>query len=1460
STVGVDNNCDLSLNDIDANASDKVDFYRDQDGDGYSVNTTAKFCAGTSNAGYISNLSNPADCDDSRAGVNPGAAEVCDAGNTDEDCDGKADDQDLQGATGKTTFYADSDGDGYTGSSSAQFCDMPASGYEAANDGDCDDANASVNPGAAEVCDSSNVDEDCDGKADDQDLQGATGKTAFYADSDGDGYTGSSSAQFCDMPASGYEAANDGDCNDANASVNPGAAETCNGIDDDCVGGIDNGLTFVDYYLDADQDTYGTGSATSSCSVIAGRATRGGDCDDGRADVFPGAAEVCDAGNTDEDCDGKADDLDLQGATGKTTFYADSDGDGYTGSSSAQFCDMPASGYEGANDGDCNDSNASVNPGAAEVCDAGNTDEDCDGLADNADSSATGKTNWYADADGDTYGAGTAISACDATGTQVANNADCNDSNAAIKPGADEICDGIDQNCDGAIDNGLTQYTYYRDQDTDGFGDENTTVSTCSSSAPAGYVSNLLDCNDALVTYGDDDEDGFGAGAPTPCGVGNDDDCDDGNDTRNPNGVELCSNLPVDNDCDGSVLETEATDRATFYRDADGDGYTGSTTGQFCTAPAGYESTNEGDCNDNSTAVRPGAVENCLNLGTDNDCDGVNNDAEAVDATEYYADADNDGFGNGESDAVRSCSALNGFVTNGTDANDNLVTYGDDDGDGFGAGSMTPDGSPFNSDCNDGDDTIYPGALENCANLGVNNDCDGQNDAAEAVDSVSYYVDGDQDGFGAGAATKSCSAIAGSVTNNADCDDAQTTYGDADGDGFGAGAKTACGVSNNSDCDDSKLLYADTDGDGVGAGSPVACGVQSNNDNCPSAANADHANCDTDAQGNACDGDDDDDAVGDSDDAFPCNATSSVANGTLNPTQLAAFLAGASGVQVDAGGMTPAQLIAVADGASAIAANGIFGTFTITKDLSALRITAILDKVQVGSFFTGGANVTIDATGMNPGQLSAVAADIAAVNTVENLTLTSATLPGDITALVSKTPSGEATIVASGMSDAQLAASISGPNSVSVTGSEVMGAGLTPAQIAELTGSLAATGTSVQFNTAGMTPDQQQAVNDSLAALAAANGGVNPYCDTTDNDLDTYYGDACTAALDDCDDSSPAAYPGAVENCLNDGVDNDCDGEASSDAEAIDSTSYFVDGDSDGAGAGTATKSCTAIAGSVTNNTDCNDANALLTLPIAYFVDGDNDGYGSTATASFCQLAPPAGYAASNTDCNDANASISPGDAEVCNSIDDDCDGSADDGLTFLNYYVDGDADGYGAGAATSSCAPISGSVTSAGDCDDGNASINPSRSETCNGIDDNCNSSIDEGVQTAFYADADNDGAGDPATMQLACSAPAGYVTSSNDQCPSNGTLVSALTYYSDIDGDGAGNPSDTISSCSNTPPSGYVATAGDGCPGDANKTAPGACGCGVADTDSDGDGVANCNDGCPNDPNKLSPGTCGC
>lgn len=173
------------------------------------------------------------------------------------------------------------------------------------------------------------------------------------------------------------------------------------------------------------------------------------DCDDDNTAVFPGAEEICDG--LDNDCDEEVD----NGATDATFWYPDADADTYGDlSGEVSACEAPLGHVADATD--CDDTRAEVNPAAAEICNAG-VDDDCDGLADDADDNidlSTGVT-WWADADADGFGAGAPARACEVPSGGADNEADCDDTSADTYPGAAEICDGLDNSCEGVVDEGV---------------------------------------------------------------------------------------------------------------------------------------------------------------------------------------------------------------------------------------------------------------------------------------------------------------------------------------------------------------------------------------------------------------------------------------------------------------------------------------------------------------------------------------------------------------------------------------------------------------------------------------------------------------------------------------------------------------------------------------------------------------------------------------------------------------------------------------------------------------------------------------------------------------------------------------------------------------------------------------------------------------------------------------------
>ena len=205
-------------------------------------------------------------------------------------------------------FYADADGDGFGDDRTAELRCAAKAG-QVAQAGDCRDDDDGIHPTASEVCDT--ADNDCDGKTDDADdsVDLATGAT-FYVDSDSDGFgKAGSSTRACAKPA-GY-AENSTDCNDGLATVNPGAKEVCDQVDNDCDALIDIADSSIDptstksFYRDADRDNFGAGTATIACVAPTGYVAASGDCNDNDITSYPGGTEVCDA--ADNDCDGGID-------------------------------------------------------------------------------------------------------------------------------------------------------------------------------------------------------------------------------------------------------------------------------------------------------------------------------------------------------------------------------------------------------------------------------------------------------------------------------------------------------------------------------------------------------------------------------------------------------------------------------------------------------------------------------------------------------------------------------------------------------------------------------------------------------------------------------------------------------------------------------------------------------------------------------------------------------------------------------------------------------------------------------------------------------------------------------------------------------------------------------------------------------------------------------------------------
>ncbi len=615
------------------------------------------------------------------------AQEVCNG--WDDNCSGTTDEENSSGCS---AYYMDFDSDTW-GDTADMKCLCDATGhYTATRGGDCNDGNLDINPGKAEEC--NGVDDNCSGATDEE---GTPGCRHYYYDLDRDSYGTTATPKCLCVASYPWSALRTGDCNDSEAGINPGMAETCNTKDDNCDTVTDpiDSLNCTPFFYDNDGDNYGSTSVASKCQCGPNYITKfkvqaGGDCNDSVSTIGPAAREKCDG--IDNNCDG---DTDENGAQNCVPRYADRDGDGF-GTGTSQCSCTEVAPYTAEVAGDCNDNEFYVNPDADEICND-TIDNDCNSKTD--EENGVGCEPWYYDGDRDGFGNITRVkclcAASAVTRYDAVAGSDCNDALPSVSPGMREACgNGVDDNCNAATDeeNGLDCSFYYYDGDGDTYGI--TSIKKCLCAA--------LDLYRATVGG----------------------DCDDSAASSYPGGTETCA--AGDQNCDGTDNEENADGCSPFYFDGDADEYGRDdlATRCFCSASisTGYRAPVGGDCRDADNAINPGKIEVCEPDGTtpiDNNCNGFLNEENATGCKNYFYDGDRDGHG--LTGSAYKCYCTGGNV-------------------GLRYTSLLAD------DCNDSDATISGGLPELCDDK--DNNCNGNTDEDNASDCTIYYFDNDRDGYG----------------------------------------------------------------------------------------------------------------------------------------------------------------------------------------------------------------------------------------------------------------------------------------------------------------------------------------------------------------------------------------------------------------------------------------------------------------------------------------------------------------------------------------------------------------------------------------------------------------------------------------------------------------------------------------------------------------------------------------
>ncbi|MCB9792261.1 MAG: putative metal-binding motif-containing protein [Alphaproteobacteria bacterium] len=493
----------------------------------------------------------------------------------------------------------------------------------------------------------------------------------FYLDADGDGQGDPASPiEACTTPEGAVAEAFD--CDDSDPTVGLGFPERCDGVDNDCDGLVDREAGPTGW-VDADGDGFGDAAAPLYTICPHPGVLDDSDCDDGDRRVHPGAAEPEACDGVDQDCDGAVDE-----GVGLVR-YPDLDGDGQGDASQPHVgCPLLAQGVE--NDEDCDDSDPVVCEGCPELCDG--KDNDCDGRV-NLSATALG----YQDADGDGYGVYTRGEVYDACVPHVSNNDDCHDYNANIHPGATEVCDGYDTDCDGTTNNSPTPLGYI-DDDGDGYGDATRGLDYNLCRA---HAANNDDCNDSSAYYN--------PGVSESCYSGVDLDCDGdaGCDDSECLADAFC--LPESNCADG--LDDDS-DRLTDCDDPDCAADPVCNYERRCDDGLDDDADGDTDCDDadcaaDAVCLPEGVCDDGLDDDSDGDvdCDDADCAADPTCVPETVCDDGLDNEGDGlvdceDGDCVGDAACIEQDCTDGLDDdNDGLTDCDDEDCWGLSCGTMT---------------------------------------------------------------------------------------------------------------------------------------------------------------------------------------------------------------------------------------------------------------------------------------------------------------------------------------------------------------------------------------------------------------------------------------------------------------------------------------------------------------------------------------------------------------------------------------------------------------------------------------------------------------------------------------------------------------------------------------------------------------------------------------------------